>query len=122
MLKEHERELNDKIAFIIERSGLNNSSFAHVLEVQPPVISHILNYRNKPGLDFLQKLGRKFPSLQNLRWTEDGEILTEEDLYSIKTQEEKSNQKTNSLVSKKKKIIKVVFFYDDHSFEEFYPN
>ena len=74
------------------------------MELIEATISHILSGRNKPSIDFLQKMISSFPDL-NLNWIVSGEGF----MYT-------SNETNESLHSKK--IKKIVVFYDDNSFEE----
>ena len=94
----------DRIKIWIESKGLKSSSFADKIGVNRATISHILSGRNKPSIDFLQKMIFSFPDL-NLNW-----IVSGEGFMCI------SNEKNESLHSKK--IKKIVVFYDDNSFEE----
>lgn len=55
--------MNDKIKAIIEAKGLTPSRFADEIGVPRPIVSHILAGRNKPSLDMVQKIIRRFPEL-----------------------------------------------------------
>lgn len=57
----------DRIATIIKVNQHTASSFADVLGVQRSSISHILNGRNKPSLDLLEKILHHFPRV-DARW------------------------------------------------------
>ncbi|WP_025761616.1 helix-turn-helix transcriptional regulator [Dyadobacter tibetensis] len=67
-------ELSDKIKHILASKNLSPSIFADEIGVQRSSISHILAGRNKPSLDIVQKIIRRFPDL-GLNW-----ILDDEDL------------------------------------------
>jgi transcriptional regulator with XRE-family HTH domain len=88
----------------MESEGLKSSSLADTIGVNRATISHILSGRNKPSIDFLEKLLNVFPNI-NANWLISG----------IGYMQNNMNQK-EVLVSKK--IGKVVVFYDDNSFEE----
>ena len=96
--------MHDRIKIWIESKGLKSSSFADKIGVNRATISHILSGRNKPSIDFLQKMIASFPDL-NLNWIVSGEGF----MYT-------SNETNDSLHFKK--IKKIVVFYDDNSFEE----
>ena len=96
--------MHDRIKIWIESKGLKSSSFADKIGVNRATISHILSGRNKPSIDFLQKMIFSFPDL-NLNWIVSGEGFMN-----------KNNETNESLLSKK--IKKIVVFYDDNSFEE----
>ena len=55
--------MKERIEIIIKNEGLSPSQFADTLGVQRSGISHILSGRNKPSLDFLNKLLDKFPHI-----------------------------------------------------------
>ena len=84
--------------------GLKSSALADSIGVNRATISHILSGRNKPSIDFLEKLLNVYPNI-NANWLISGIG------YMLDNMEQKE-----VLVSKK--IGKVVVFYDDNSFEE----
>ena len=59
--------MKDRIRQIIDSEELTQSEFAQRVGVQRSNISHILSGRNKPSVDFLQKLLSKFTHL-NIEW------------------------------------------------------
>ena len=88
----------------IDSEGLRSSEFADNIGVNRATISHVLSGRNKPSIDFLQKLLKAYPDL-NSNW-----LITGIGYMSIKNQ-------VNEL-ELSKKIERVVVFYEDNSFEE----
>ena len=91
----------------MESEGLKPSQLADNIGVNRATISHILSGRNKPSIDFLQKLLSAYPNL-NANWliTGIGYMNTKKDAKEVKPS---------------KKIGKVVVFYDDNSFDEVNP-
>lgn len=59
--------IKDRLVRIMTSEGITSSAFADVIGVQRSSISHILSGRNKPSLDFLQKILTKFPKY-NAEW------------------------------------------------------
>jgi transcriptional regulator with XRE-family HTH domain len=88
----------------MEMEVLKSSALADNIGVNRATISHILSGRNKPSIDFLQKLLSNYPEL-NANWLISGVGYMKE------------NQKQNE-EKESKSIGKVVVFYDDKSFEE----
>ena len=88
----------------MESEGLKSSQLADNIGVNRATISHILSGRNKPSIDFLQKLLRAYSNL-NSNW-----LITGIGYMRIK--------KETKEVKVSKKIGKVVVFYDDNSFDE----
>ena len=87
-----------------ESEGLKSSALADTIGVNRATISHILSGRNKPSIDFLEKLLSAYPNI-NANWLISGIGYMHSDI------------KKNEVVSTKK-IGKVVVFYDDNSFEQ----
>ena len=88
----------------IENKSVKPSVFADKIGVNRATISHILSGRNKPSIDFLEKLLHVYPEL-NTNWLITG-------IGYMKTKKE------DKKVLLTKKIGKVVVFYDDNSFDE----
>ena len=88
----------------MESEGLKSSEFADTIGVNRATISHILSGRNKPSIDFFEKLLQAYPNL-NANWLITG-------IGYMKAQIELQEVRIS------KKIGKVVVFYDDQSFEE----
>ena len=88
----------------METEGLKSSQLADNIGVNRATISHILSGRNKPSIDFLQKLLSAYSNL-NANWliTGIGYMHTKKEAKEVKVC---------------KTIGKVVVFYDDKSFEE----
>ena len=88
----------------MDSEELKSSWLADNIGVNRATISHVLSGRNKPSIDFLQKLLSTYPNL-NSNWLITG-------IGYMNTNEVKKE-----MVSVKK-IDKVVVFYEDNSFEE----
>jgi transcriptional regulator with XRE-family HTH domain len=57
----------DRIKEIILKEGLTSGSFADLIGVQRSSMSHIINGRNNPSLDFMVKTLQTFPKI-NPEW------------------------------------------------------
>ncbi len=68
--------MNHRVELLIKLKNLTPAQFADELKVQRANVSHILNGRNKPSLDFVQRIIRRYPDV-NIRWLlfGEGEIL-----------------------------------------------
>lgn len=60
-------DLNDKIKQILVDKSISPSHFADEIGVQRSSISHILAGRNRPSLDIVQKIIRRYPDL-GMEW------------------------------------------------------
>jgi len=88
----------------MESEGLKPSVLADTIGVNRATISHILSGRNKPSIDFLEKLLSAYANI-NANWLITG-------IGYMDTKKEAKEVKSS------KKIGKVVVFYDDNSFDE----
>jgi transcriptional regulator with XRE-family HTH domain len=133
-------EIKDRILKILNTENMSSAKFADIIGVQRSNISHILSGRNNPGLDFLQKVLTKFPSI-NSDWLliGKGEMFkqTKQTEISFVNQEDKTafsdQQKTiekipqpkeiqiQTIVQKAKSIRQVMVFYDDNTYEILNP-
>jgi len=96
--------MHSRLKYWMEMEVLKSSALADNIGVNRATISHILSGRNKPSIDFLQKLLSNYPEL-NANWLISGVGYMKE------------NQKQNE-EKESKSIGKVVVFYDDKSFDE----
>ena len=96
--------MHSRLKYWMEMEALKSSKLADIIGVNRATISHILSGRNKPSIDFLQKLLSNYPEL-NANWLISG------------VGDMKENQKQNE-EKDSKSIGKVVVFYDDKSFDE----
>jgi predicted transcriptional regulator len=71
--------INKRLVTLMEKLGYKKSEYAEMLGVSAAVISHIYNDRNKAGLELVQNILVKFPSI-NERWLllNEGEMFNEE--------------------------------------------
>ncbi len=57
----------ERILEVIKKENLNHSSYADEIGIQRSSLSHILNGRNNPSLDFVIKTLQRFPNI-NPEW------------------------------------------------------
>lgn len=135
---------------IIKKEGLNSGTFADEIGVQRSSISHILNGRNNPSLDFVTKTLKRFPGI-NPEWLIMGEGAMYRETAKAEIPEEKSNNShdlfssieneslernnepddfyvdeeiENEEVIKKpgsKYVSQILVFYSDSTYEAFKP-
>jgi transcriptional regulator with XRE-family HTH domain len=122
----------ERLKRLMEMKGLSASGIAEELEVQPSGISHILNGRNKPSLDLLQKIIHRFPEVST-DWLLMGKgkplKADNEDQSSDKSNTHLTSTTSSRSTSKEKgarkgpskKIDKIVIFYDDSTATIYYP-
>lgn len=59
--------MNSRIALVLKTKNITPAEMADQIGVQRSGVSHILNGRNKPSLDFVQKLLKKYPDI-SMNW------------------------------------------------------
>jgi len=115
-----------RISALIKKYGLSPSEFADRIELQRPNVSHVLSGRNKPSLDFITRIIHAFPEV-NPEWLITGNGKT---LRSLEQKQEPVTESQNTLPSpassvqqtrKAGTIQKIIFFFEDGSFQEYTP-
>ena len=136
-----EFSINSRILQIMQEKQLSNAAFADIIGVKRSSITHILSERNKPSLDFLYKLLETFRDV-DANWLLKGEkqekmptvsqpqqelfpefsSVPQNQAQQVVMQQEISMQQTQELKpSVHKKIEKIVTFYSDKTFAEYFP-
>jgi len=138
-------EIKDRILKLLHEENLSSSKFADILDVQRSSISHIISGRNKPSLDFIQKVLKNFPSIspdwliigkgemylkteqQEFEFdsplTIENKKKVDEKTEAINTEQNSSNNMNivNNILPKVKNIERIIVFFDDGTFEELKP-
>lgn len=136
-----ELTINNRIQQIMQEKQLSNAAFADLIGVKRSSITHILSERNKPSLDFLYKLLETYSDI-DANWLLKG-VKQEKSSPSMQQQQElfpetssvPQNQ-SQQIVSQQniavqqpqeynpsspKKIEKIITFYSDKTFVEYFP-
>lgn len=106
-------KLIERLKYLMKLNNLSASAFAEKIGVQPSSISHILSGRNKPSLEFVQKVLNQFPNI-SADWLLTGNT-------QIKEENIESTNKPNDIPTppqSAKVIKKIIVFYTDNTFEE----
>jgi len=142
--------MRNRIKKIIEYENISYSKFADIVGIERSGVSHLINGRNNPSLDVIQKILETFEYI-NTDWLllnkgpmiKEDKIETQEKLFSEipdnKTEEQiNETKRTDNSISETnlindtkkknifdsredKKIVKIVIFYSDKTFSEFIP-
>lgn len=126
--------MNQRLQQFLNAENLTQTQLAERVGVAKASVSHILAGRNKPGYDFIVNLSRQFPNL-NLDWLINGKGR----MYKITGQENENpalprpsdensepqggdlfeiSQESSDNQADTPKIVKVVVFYDNGTFQE----
>jgi len=137
----------DRIKQIIEEKGLQSSSFADKIQVSRGTVSHILNGRNQPSKDTIDKILKTFPDISSswfLReegpmynrervfiqpdlFDEKKPVESQEQDYSLKTEVKTPENNVDPTIIQNinlpsipaKKIDKIMIFFSDKTFMTF---
>lgn len=141
--------MKDRILEFLKRENKSSVQFAEEIGVQPSGISHIISGRNRPSLDFVLKMLDKYNYI-SVEWLLFGrgqmykeakdptlfdDILRTEtynkpddeienvkkvaEFASYRTKPEEVAEYTHNEMNKP--IKRIIWFYNDNSFEEFSP-
>ena len=111
-------EIKDRLRMVIQSHGLTAGEFADKIGVQRSNVSHILNGRNKPGFEFLEKVVSNFPRVQ-AHWLLTGVNKGEEKAAPVPLKQAEPEQPAKS---DEKFVIRIVTFYSDNTFDIAVPN
>jgi transcriptional regulator with XRE-family HTH domain len=91
-------EIQDRIFLLVKTKNFTSAEFAEAIGVQPSNISHIMSGRNKPSLDLVMKVLKKFPEIRS-EWLINGVGSMTKD-YGLINEEEKgkTEKKTTHIV------------------------
>ena len=110
-------DFEDRIRTIIKVNNLTTSAFADRLGVQRSGVSHILNGRNRPSMDFLLKVLEAFPRV-DAHW-----LLTGKSPHNVNSDIDPENRDSEIKDDLPKRqsaldieIEKIVIFYKDGTF------
>ena len=118
-------EFNSRLEIILKHYGLSASVFAEKISVQRSSISHILSGRNKPSLDFIDKVLQVFPEI-DLIWLLSGKgkfhntTPLDQSVAAKSLVETQPSMSTD--INDSESIDRIVIFYQNGSFKNYKMN
>lgn len=135
--------MKERILQFLKSENKSSAQFAEDIGVQPSGISHILSGRNNPSLDFVIKMLEKYPLLST-EWLlfGKGRMYRETELQDLfkefsepemssssghvtdlkpETISQPAGETAAAYISEGKDIEKIVWFFNDRSFKEYFP-
>lgn len=132
----------DRILAVLNYFQMSPSRFAEEIGIQRSSISHLISGRNKPSLEFIQKILARFPEVDPA-WllTGNGEMLPggnpvkglfglsdkiqapEEEKHEnpVKPEPVRANVRKRQADTAENPVERIVYFYRDKTFREYYP-
>lgn len=125
--------MQNRFKQLLEEKNLTANRFAALIKVNASAMSHILNGHRKPGFDVLGKIAQAFPDV-NLNWLISGEgpaynqmaddSIIEKDIKTESSHEKPNQdlplpQSINATNPPKKRIKRIILFFEDGSFEDY---
>ncbi|WP_285826658.1 helix-turn-helix transcriptional regulator [Bacteroides acidifaciens] len=111
--------MQNRFKQLLEEKNLTANRFAALIKVNASAMSHILNGHRKPGFDVLGKIAQAFPDV-NLNWLISGEGPAYNQMADEKpNQDLPLPQFVNTTNSSKKRIKRIILFFEDGSFEDY---
>lgn len=125
--------IKERLQLFLQEQNISASEFADTIGVQRSSVSHILAERNKPSIDFLQKMLRAYPDL-DVSWLLSGSNTNQykanpiqKELFSEELSFVKSDERAEYIPetkkvtshSSEKTIERIVIFYSDKTFTEY---
>ena len=134
----------ERILEILKIRNLSPAQFADLIGVQRSGMSHLISGRNNPSLEFIQKVLKTFPEInsdwmlfgkgkmlnmeisvsQQMSIPEDTaftEQATKESMPVLKKEEIDKPAKRKWVAAEGKQIEKIVYFFRDNTFKEYFP-
>jgi transcriptional regulator with XRE-family HTH domain len=143
--------MKERLLEFLRNENKSSAQLAEEIGVQPSGISHILSGRNNPSLDFVLKMLEKYKFLSSdwllfgkgsmykesgMKNLFDQDFANTQEISDLSNRNEQYKQEPEKTVVNKSKtvqdsvisansdgpeVIKIVWFYEDNCFEEFFP-
>jgi transcriptional regulator with XRE-family HTH domain len=117
----------DRFKLLLEQLHLSPSEFADQIGVQRSSVSHVISGRNKPSIDFLEKILNVFPDI-DVTWLITGRISYQMKSEIVRSKPELSlfpdqdgpvsEDENNKLqvLNKEEPVVQVIFVFKNGTF------
>ena len=123
----------ERIEAVIKSMNLSARQFAEQIKVQPGTISNMMAGRNNPSLEVMKRIMQRYPTI-NPEWLiagkgemwrtvpgeEAGLFDHQPPTDGLAPQRHAKEEEQPVQVAPQKKISRIVVYYTDNTFEEFY--
>ena len=117
----------DRFKLLLEQLHLSPSEFADQIGVQRSSVSHVISGRNKPSIDFLEKILNVFPDI-DVTWLITGRIssqmkseivISKPELSLFPDQDGPVSEDENNklqVLNKEEPVVQVIFVFKNGTF------
>lgn len=123
----------DRFRLLLEQLHLSPSEFADKIGIQRSSVSHIFSGRNKPSVDFLEKILKVYPDL-DVSWLIAGKSSSQKEASGAKPDRkldlfaekilppEKEENKNPPVLEEEEPVEKIIFVYKNGTFRILKPS
>lgn len=119
-------DIRNRIIELIEKLGLDRTTFANSINVKQATLSHILTGRNDPTLNIILQIHNKYPDV-DINWLlygkgNDPSVTGQQEQNSCLAENAEQTEVKERIVyidRPQKKIAEIRVFYDDQTFDIF---
>ena len=108
--------MQERFKQLLKEKNLTAARFAELIQVNASAMSHILNGRNKPGFDVLEKIVQAFPDV-NLNWLISGQGNIYNSVPQNTNLSEKDKQENMPSIPPSLQPKRIILFFDNGTFE-----
>lgn len=124
--------MKERMKEFLDKKGLSAKQFAELIDIQPSSVSHMLSGRNNPSVEVVQKMLRAFPDMDIHYFltgvSKSGELLSRAESESPalshmpESLSDKGIQDSTSGSAERESPDRIVFFFKNGSFREYFPH
>lgn len=109
--------MTERFKLLLEQLRLSPSGFADKIGIQRSSVSHVFSGRNKPSIDFLEKILNVYPEI-DVTWLITGRVSSQKEIISIKPDPEPDKFRELNVPVLKEEIKKLPVLNEEEPVEQ----
>jgi transcriptional regulator with XRE-family HTH domain len=109
--------MTERFKLLLEQLRLSPSGFADKIGIQRSSVSHVFSGRNKPSIDFLEKILNVYPEI-DVTWLITGRVSSQKEIISIKPDPEPDKFRELNVPVLKEEIKKLPVLNEEEQVEQ----